>query len=344
MGLKILYALQGTGNGHAASAREIIPILETMGEVDVFLAGDQSQVNVPGKRVKRSKGFTFVYNAQGGISIPRTILKNNVVRWLWEVLTISMAEYDVIINDFESITAWAGRIRGYRVVGLGHQFALKKGDVPWPRKTDLLGQAVLKWYAPVADTWGFHFKSNGKRIFTPVIRREVRNQQPEDRGFFMTYLPAVGLMHLLPVLEKTRANWKVFSKEVNSIQVSGGVTVYPIDAVLFSDSLARCTGILTSAGFETPAESLFLGKKLAVVPIKGQFEQFINAEGLRELGVPVWEEWSGKVLPDLLKWMEAPAPERRWYPDQTQRILEQVVENETQMAVVSTVGTRAEKA
>ena len=87
-----------------------------------------------------------------------------------------------------------------------------------------------------------------------------------------------------------------------------------------------------------------MGKKLAVVPIKGQFEQFINAEGLRELGVPVWEEWSGKVLPDLLKWMEAPAPERRWYPDQTQRILEQVVENESQMAVVSTVGTRAEKA
>ena len=343
MGMKILYALQGTGNGHAARAREIIPLLEKLGDVDVFLAGDQSQVTVPGKRSKRSKGFTFVYNAKGGISILRTLLKNSLLRWMWEVLTIPLAEYDVIINDFESITAWAGKIRGYRFVGLGPQFPPKKGAVPWPQKTDLFGQAVLKWYAPVADAWGFHFETDGKRIFTPVIRREVRNQKPEDRGFYMTYLPAVGLLNLLPVLEKTRGDWKVFSKEVQSIQTSGGITVYPIDAVLFSDSMARCTGILTSAGFETPAEALFLGKKLAVVPIKGQFEQSINAEGLKPLGVPVWDEWGMQVLPSLIAWMEGPAPEQTWFPDQTERILRQVVEHEVRIHALEAHRTGAEE-
>ncbi len=45
--------------------------------------------------------------------------------------------------------------------------------------------------------------------------------------------------------------------------------------------------MLCGAGFETPAEALFLGKKLMVIPMKGQYEQHINAASLKELGIPV---------------------------------------------------------
>ncbi|RYY68461.1 MAG: glycosyl transferase, partial [Chitinophagaceae bacterium] len=37
--MKILYALQATGNGHISRASEILPILETMADVDVLLSG-----------------------------------------------------------------------------------------------------------------------------------------------------------------------------------------------------------------------------------------------------------------------------------------------------------------
>ena len=55
----------------------------------------------------------------------------------------------------------------------------------------------------------------------------------------------------------------------------------------FTKSLINCRGIITSAGFETPAEAMFLKKKLMCIPILGQYEQLCNAESLKELGVMV---------------------------------------------------------
>ena len=42
--MKVLYALQGTGNGHVARAREIVPILASRCDLDVLVAGTQSQI------------------------------------------------------------------------------------------------------------------------------------------------------------------------------------------------------------------------------------------------------------------------------------------------------------
>ena len=44
--MKILYAVQKTGNGHLARAQEIIPILERFGEVTVLTSGSQSQIQL----------------------------------------------------------------------------------------------------------------------------------------------------------------------------------------------------------------------------------------------------------------------------------------------------------
>ena len=35
--MKVLYALQGTGNGHVARAREIVPILASRCDLDVLV-------------------------------------------------------------------------------------------------------------------------------------------------------------------------------------------------------------------------------------------------------------------------------------------------------------------
>jgi hypothetical protein len=42
--MKILYAFQGTGNGHVARAQEIIPILKKYASVDTLISGHQSQL------------------------------------------------------------------------------------------------------------------------------------------------------------------------------------------------------------------------------------------------------------------------------------------------------------
>ena len=61
MSMKILYAVQATGNGHISRAMELMPFLQQYGEVDVFLSGSNSNLQ-PDLPVKfRSNGFSLFY-------------------------------------------------------------------------------------------------------------------------------------------------------------------------------------------------------------------------------------------------------------------------------------------
>ena len=71
--------------------------------------------------------------------------------------------------------------------------------------------------------------------------------------------------------------WKVFSKYSKSTGQGKNVEVFPIDESQYLKYFEGCDGILCNAGFETPAEALFMDKKLFVIPIHNQYEQECNA-------------------------------------------------------------------
>ena len=48
--------------------------------------------------------------------------------------------------------------------------------------------------------------------------------------------------------------------------------------------------MLCGAGFELPAEALFLNKKLMVIPMMGQYEQLCNGESLKKIGVVILDK------------------------------------------------------
>ena len=48
-----------------------------------------------------------------------------------------------------------------------------------------------------------------------------------------------------------------------------------------------CAGVITGAGFETPAEALYLNKKIMCLPILGQYEQLCNAAALEKLNATI---------------------------------------------------------
>ena len=60
--MKILYAIQGTGNGHISRARDIIPLLQKKGDLDILISGTEADVEL-GYPVKYTlKGLSFVFN------------------------------------------------------------------------------------------------------------------------------------------------------------------------------------------------------------------------------------------------------------------------------------------
>jgi uncharacterized protein (TIGR00661 family) len=302
--MKILYAIQGTGNGHIARAQDIIPYLEQHGQVDNFVSGAQAELALPFPVKYRSKGLSFYFGKSGGVNLIKTVSQNSARNILREVSEFPVEKYDLIINDFEPITAWAARKKKVPLVALSHQSAFLSIRSPRPKIPDPFGEWLFRNYAPAKKYIGFHFEKYDKNILTPVIRPLIRQAKPTDAGHYTVYLPAYDdeiLCKLLSQFKKIR--WQIFSKHCKKAFSVDRVTVYPVSGQAFVDSMVSSRGVLCGAGFETPAEALYLRKKLMVVPMQMQYEQQCNAMALKQMGVPRIKKLRQRSLEKIEAWL-----------------------------------------
>lgn len=323
--MKILYAIQGTGNGHISRARDIIPILQQYGQVDILVSGTQADVNLDYKIKYQFHGLSFVFGKRGGVDIKRTLKQTKFLRLLNEIWKLHVTQYDLVINDFEPISAWACKLKLKKCIGLSHQSAVIHPFSPKPSNIDWLGYLILKFYAPVNIFYGFHFKTYADKIYTPVIRQEIRALKTSEGDFYNVYLPAYSDERIINILSKFNLHFKVFSKHTKKKGKCGNIEVIPIDNHLYLRSLAACKGVICGAGFEGPSEALFLRKKLLVIPMKGQYEQQCNAAALAKIGVKVLKTFKLSCLKDLDEFFNTEQSLNINYPNQTEEIIRKLV-------------------
>lgn len=326
--MKILYAVQGTGNGHITRAIEIIPYLQQKGEVDILVSGIQADIELPFEVKYKFNGLSFIFGKKGGVDFWKTFVKLNSIKLLKEIKKINLKSYDLIISDFEPVSCWAAIKAKKTCIGLSNQVATLHPLAPKPKKQDIIGKLVLQNYAPTTYNYGFHFKRLDGTIFTPIIRKEVRQLVPTDEGHYTVYLPSYDDAHIIKRLEKLNTvNWQVFSKHNKKKITLDNITIVPINGDLFLKSMASAKGVLCNAGFGTASEALFLKKKLLVIPMKKQYEQYCNAQMLKEMGVPVIKKFNADTLPKIKKWLEDDTIVDVDYPDNTEEIVTLIVEN-----------------
>lgn len=326
--MRILYAIQGTGNGHLTRARDVYPELKKYSEVDVLISGIQADVDVPFPVKYRLYGLSFIFGKHGGVDIWATVKNMKLLRLMRDIMKLPVHKYDLIINDFEPVSAWACKLGKKPCISLSHQSAVLHPDAPKPAHSDWMGTSVLKHYAPAAKSYGFHFTSFAKNIFTPVIRKEVRQLQISEEGHYTVYLPAYSdeeLVKHLSVFPEVR--WEVFSKHNREAFAFKNIHVRPIENSAFIQSMATSNGVLSGAGFETPTEALYLGKKLLVVPMSGQYEQQCNAAMMASMGIPVIRSLDKKHYPVIRKWLAEEATVNVHYPDNIRQVITRVMED-----------------
>ena len=326
--MKILYAIQGTGNGHLSRARDIIPLLQLRGELDILVSGIQADVELPHHIKYSFKGLSFIFGKKGGIDFYQTYKKSHLRNLFREIKSLPVERYDLVINDFEPVSAWACFLKNKTCISLSHQAAVLSKKSPQPQHTDAVGRAILKNYAPTTFQYGFHFREYASNIYTPVIRKQVREIRPENKGHYTVYLPAYSEKRIIKVLSECKdRKWEVFSKHSKKSFKEKNVFVYPISNESFIKSMASAEGVLCGAGFETPAEAMFLGKKLMVIPMKNQFEQHCNAAALKELGVPILKSLKKKYASLIRTWLADKTKVSVDYPDNTEKIIELIFKN-----------------
>lgn len=323
--MRILYAIQGTGNGHLARATEIVPILKSMADTDILVSGTQSDLKVSFKIDYRLSGMSFMVGQNGGVDILKTIQKTPVIKFFRDVKNLPVNQYDLVISDFEPVSAWACWLRRKMCIGLSHQNAVLHPSAPQPEFNDFFGKLILRKYAPATFKYGFNFKPSSPDIFPPVIRLAIRTTESTIKPHYTVYLPAYSDKQIQDVLSQIPdIEWQVFSKHSKHNYTVGNIQFQPVSLDSFTKSFLNCTGLICTAGFEGPAEAIFMGKKLCVIPMKNQYEQYCNAAYLKSMGIKVLDHFTNSA-PELTEWIQNTTALQIRFPDLTREILESIL-------------------
>jgi uncharacterized protein (TIGR00661 family) len=305
--MKLLYAVQATGNGHLARARALAPALARHPSLQVdFLFSGRSRAEMfdmePFGNFRCLHGLTL-FHARGKINTLDTVSKNDWRSFSHDVRTLDLSRYDAIINDFEPVSAWASRLQNKPCIGISHQCAFRY------RVPKVAGhphsRILMRQFAPTQMHIGLHWHHFGEPILPPLIEHFER-----PSGFTPGKIVVYMGFETLADMEKMLAPFKdhrfhIYSKDVSVASQHGNLHFSPLSYQQFHEDLVDCEGVITNAGFELASECIQLGKKLLVKPLRGQFEQLSNALAIKQLGY-------GSVMPALgsryvQEWLQKPS-------------------------------------
>ncbi len=307
--MKILYAVQATGNGHISRAQQLIPHLQQYGEVDIFLSGANASLPTGFPIKYKSKGLSLFYTTCGGLDYKRMWYDNSIIRAHKEAKDLPVENYDIVINDFEYITSRACKIKNIPSIQFGHQASFKSKQTPRPNKRNIVGEMLLKNYAKATDYLGLHFRQYDDFILPPVIKKEIIEADVRNDWHISIYLPAYKIQCLESVLKEMKdVQFHWFLKEIKYTKTDGNIIYFPVNNEWFNESLITCNGLITGGGFETPAEALFLQKKLMCIPIQSQYEQQCNVAALKQIGVKALDKIkTDEFKKEIYEWLDTPA-------------------------------------
>jgi uncharacterized protein (TIGR00661 family) len=327
--MKIFYAVQATGNGHISRANQLVPILKNHGQVDVFLSGHNYSL-APNFDVKfKSKGLSLFYTQCGGVDLLKTVFSNNIKGAIYDAKSLPVNEYDLIINDFDWLTARACKMKNVNSIQFGHQASFISPLAPRPAKKEIVGEYVLQNFAKAQKYVGLHFKAYDEHIHPPIIKSQILDAEPRNMGHVTVYLPSVSEHCILNALRKmpdVTFHW--FLHGVNAPTQINNIKMFPVTDEGFTSSLISCHGLITGGGFETPAEALYLGKKVLSIPIQKHYEQQCNAAALSHLGVKViLQPDYDNFEDDIIRWLAKKEDIITIDACQTESLVEQIIQS-----------------
>jgi len=310
--MNILYGVQGTGNGHITRARIMARALARQGaQVDWVFSGRPPERYFDMELFGDYRCFTglTLVTRKGRVLPFKTLTQNRFAQTRRDIKQLDLAGYDLIINDFEPVSAWAARRAGKPVLGISHQCAFLHSI---PRRGDnVFTRAFMRHFAPVDRAIGLHWHHFEQPILPPLV--ETSDFPNESRpGHYLVYLPFGEADDILPQLGHFPEHHFYLYQAIPEAEDRGHIHLRPFSRQGFQADLHRCEGVICSAGFELPSEAIQLGKKLLVQPLRGQMEQESNALALSQLGY-------GAVTPYITvdaisQWLASPKPRPLEYP------------------------------
>lgn len=281
--MNILYGVQATGQGHISRARAMA---QALAELDVrvsWLFSGRARQQLfdmePFGAFQHRRGLTFA-TSTGRIRYRRTLRDNHLPGFLRDVRELSLGGYDVIVTDFEPVTAWAGRRAGIPTIGIGHQYAF--GGATPTAGGHWLARRIMHQFAPVSQALGLHWHPYADNVLPPILDLpDIPRQQGEH---ILVYLPFEDQREVSRWLQQFPAQRFLQYAPGLETATRANVGTRPPGIETFKRDLANCAGVICNTGFELISECLQWRKPVLTRPLRGQLEQLSNARALTQLG------------------------------------------------------------
>ncbi|UTF61423.1 MJ1255/VC2487 family glycosyltransferase [Gilvimarinus sp. DA14] len=326
--MKILYGVQGTGNGHLTRARSMARALANYDvQVDWLFSGreraDFFDMQAFGN-FKCYQGMTL-QTKKGKVNMAKTIAKSNLLQLYRDIKSLDMSQYDLVVSDFEPVSSWAARSQGVRSIGISHQNAFL---YPIPKRANnLITDTFMRWFAPTDTPVGVHWHHFDQPLLPPIVEpSDIDNTVTENQ--ILVYLPFADLDDILALLKPlTGYRFYVYHKLAEAKNM-GHIQLCPFSRSGFQAHLHSSEGVISSSGFELPSEAIELGKKLLVEPVIGQMEQQSNALALQALGYATTAHRLSTEI--IARWLESTRPRPTPYPDVSAALSRWIVKDKAQ--------------
>ncbi len=320
---KILYAVHGTGHGHAVRAltiarrfREHEFLFVSHGTGAGMLRREYSVVDCPSlitvvKQHRVAPVATAVANLRILGQRPRIIrrLLGLMDRW----------QPDAVMSDYELFLAQACRRLGVPCLNLDHQHIITscRHQVPASQKhsyvlTSLIVQHLYSYASDFLVTSFFRppLKPGLRRtrLAPPLLREMVLDYQPREGEHVVAYQGYSTFHRFFPFLSAIPR--PVFVYGFDQDRQDGNLRFKKHSESGFLADLAACCYVVCGGSHSLLSEALYYGKPVFSFPIKDAFEQFLNAFYLEKMGIGAY--FTGfQPEPTLIPAFEAQLPHFR---------------------------------
>lgn len=315
--LRVLFLVQGEGRGHLSQALALKEMLHAAGHrvVGVLVGGSEGRP-LPGYFARGMEREPVPYPSlltvpgrdRAGVSPLRTV-KHNVGRLPQYRQAVGRVREairgiapDLVVNFYESlggIAMGSPALRHIPMVSVGHQYLLGHPDTPPPpfRPHELLPFRVLNRLSAPRGTMrlalSFREIPDGPtpdtRVIPPLLRQRILDARPEAGDHILVYVlndgygDAVARWHQRHPHVVIHGFWdRPGAPEVEEVRPN--LTFHRLSDVRFLEMMRTCRGYVGTAGFESVAEALWLGKPVMVVPTRNHVEQGWNAREAEAAG------------------------------------------------------------
>jgi len=320
--MRILYGVQTTGRGHLVRARALIAALKARGhEVHTLFSGPPVEpvwLDAVFEPWTVREGLTHI-SIDGRVSYMATVRRLHLLKLVKDVRAFDASGFELVISDYEPITARIARRAKLPSLGVGHLYAYAH-RIPMAGR-NVFNHAVMRRFAPVDVPLGLHWHHFGHPILPPMILPDVPSpDMARDDGPVLVYLGFESLDAVTDLLGRLRdIAFRVYTR-VDAPRQVGNVELMPIDRTSFLADLVRARGVICNTGFSLVSEALHLGKRVLTKPVRHQTEQESNAESLEQLGLAtVCRTLDPRAI---AAWLDSPPPVPMRYPDVMAAVLD----------------------